>query len=367
MRQLSVQALLVAVAYSSLHADAILPDNAEIQARLKSHWDAQPAESNDFPCLAPECKKPSKKHERMMRTQPGIQWMDHGGYCGSWSIQRAVMAKGAWISQQQVRNHTVPGGGHDEEILATNIDLALKNLKLKAEGFDYKHLPTPQANAYRQWIKEKLVAGHAVVWMIMLQGGHFPVYPGLEPYGQYSHVEPVVGILSDHPLNDTKLYDDDFIVHYTDADTHSYYRSMKSLPDDTSMQGNCATSDYAGYPCIYEKYGFGWAIEGFLDDRAGPPLSLAVSPSSSEPDTRTGSRPVPLMGTVTVEDLTPGKSYTIFRWDSVDSAFDYSRAREVHKFEASGSQEVFADPTSFLSSGTTYYRCLPASDASIVV
>lgn len=42
---------------------------------------------------------------------------DAGGFCGSWSIQRAVMAKGAWISQQQVRNHTVAGGGHDEESL----------------------------------------------------------------------------------------------------------------------------------------------------------------------------------------------------------------------------------------------------------
>lgn len=90
--------------------------------------------------------------------------MDAGGYCGSWSIQRAVIAKGAWISQQQVRNHTVPGGGHDEEILATNIDVAFRNLKIAAEGFDYKNLPVPQVDSYRKWIKKQLVNGHTLVY-----------------------------------------------------------------------------------------------------------------------------------------------------------------------------------------------------------
>jgi len=307
--------------------------------------------------LAAECHEPTKKYKRLLNAQPGIQWMDHGGYCGAWSIQRATMAKGAWISQQQVRSHTVPGGGHDEEILATNIDLALKNLKLKAEGFDYKHLPSPQADAYRQWIKEKLIAGHAIVWMIMLKGGHFPTYPGL-PYGQYSHVEPVVGIMSDRPLSDTKWYDDDVLVHYTDADEHAYYRSMDSLPDDTTLKGNCAHSDYPGYPCIYDKYGFGWAIEGFLDERPGLPLSLTVKPSRSEPDTRTGQKPEQLKGTVTIEGLAVGRRYKVYRWDSVAEAFEYKLARVVHDFTAKSSQEVYADPETFSSSGTIYYRCL---------
>merc|ERR1712216_151485 len=102
---------------------------------------------------------------------------------------------------------------------------ALTKLKLKAEGFDYKHLPTPQADAYRSWIKQKLVAGHAIAWMIMLPGEKYPVYPGLpKNMSQYGHVEPVVGIMSDHPLNDTKFYDDDYIVHYTDANTNTFYR-----------------------------------------------------------------------------------------------------------------------------------------------
>jgi hypothetical protein len=73
--------------------------------------------------------------------------MDAGGYCGSASIQTAVMGKGASISEQQVRNHSTAGGGNDNEILATNTEGALTSLKIEFEGFDYKNLPTPQASA----------------------------------------------------------------------------------------------------------------------------------------------------------------------------------------------------------------------------
>lgn len=236
-----------------------LPGDQEIRDRLQSFQEG----NSNFPCTAKECQKPKRQFERISNTQAGIQWMDAGGYCGSWSIQRAVMAKGAWISQQQVRNHTVPGGGHDEEILATK-DVAFRNLKIAAEGFDYKNLPVPQVDSYRKWIKKQLVNGHTLVynsanksyhsqtylshfhtlidfgsscpktcscvhesgpnaqdslsevWMIMLDGMHYPVYHDL-PYGLYSHVEPVVGIMSDHPLTDENFYDDDVVLHYTDV------------------------------------------------------------------------------------------------------------------------------------------------------
>ena len=138
-----------------------LPGDDEIREALQGF---KPGDDQDFPCIAKECRKPTRKFERISSTQPGYQWFEAGGYCGAWSIQRAVMAKGAWISQQQVRNHTVPGGGTDEEILATNIDVALKNLKIAAEGFDYKNLPVPQVDTYRKWIKKQLVNGHTLVY-----------------------------------------------------------------------------------------------------------------------------------------------------------------------------------------------------------
>merc|ERR1719498_1484220 len=95
-------------------------------------------------CQGGRCEKPQMKYEKILPSQPGYQWDDAGGYCGSWSIQRATLVKGAYISQQQVRDHTSPGGGHDNEILSTNIVEAYKNLKILAEGFDFVNEPLPQ-------------------------------------------------------------------------------------------------------------------------------------------------------------------------------------------------------------------------------
>jgi len=309
------------------------------------------------------------KYEMISSTQPGIQWMDHGGYCGSWSIQRAMLAKGAWISQQQVRNHAQPAGGNDEEILAGNIDGALKNLKIKAEGFDWKNLPTPQKDAYLKWIKKQLVSGHALAWLIMLDGERYPIYNLTLPDGVYGHVEPVVGILSNHPLTDETVYDDDVVVHYTDADTHTYYRTMASLPGEWSEGGvgRCQANHYTGYPCIWKQHGFAWAMQGFLDAREGKPLSLAVDPWASEPDTRTGAAPIQISGTLTASALKKGAKYAIYRWGTVDEAFTYSDAYKVTQFTAANDTFVFQDPKPFSSDSATYYRCVSIGEANIVV
>jgi hypothetical protein len=314
--------------------------------------------------------KPTKKYERILKTPPGFQWDDAGGYCGSWSIQRAAMAKGAWISQQQVRNHTVPGGGHDNEILATNIDLALSNLKLKAAGFDYKNLPTPQLDSGRKWMKQQLVAGNPLVQMIMLPGGTYPVYPNL-PYGTYSHVEPIVGILSDKPLTDEEFYDDDYIVHYNDAGTAPLYRSMKSLPGKVQLGfARCPGNDgplFGSQMCLHPEHVFSWAIQDFKDSKQGLPASLTVDQWKEEPDTRSGQKPIQLTGTVTIEGLHVGQKYALYRWDSVESAFDYSQPVSVYRFSASNVTEVYTDHKTFSSDGTTYYRCIVDSVVDSVV
>merc|ERR1719502_1542448 len=180
-------------------------------------------------CQGSACNQSTAKYQRVLDVQPGFQWDDAGGYCGSWATQRAALTKGAWISQQQVRDHTSPGGGHDNEILSTNIEEAFKNLKIDYEAFDFKNTPRPQQAAYASWLKQQLVQGHAVTWMIMWSGQQYPIYGLKAPAGMYGHVEPVVGIQSNHPLNDTTVYDDDTVVHLTDAGTSTVHRKLSTL------------------------------------------------------------------------------------------------------------------------------------------
>jgi len=274
------------------------------------------------------------------------------------SIQEIALGQGIWISQQQVRDHTIPGGGHDTEILETNIELALTNLHLKFEGFQYKSLPSPQADSYRAWIKKHLLQGHGIVWMIMLQGGHYPVYAPLKPYGFYSHVEPVYGLYTNHPLTDEQWYPDDYIAHSTDADTFTYYRTFDSLPADVDKKNNSLCgAQYLGYPCIYVRWGFGWAITGVSDPAEGFPLSLHVD-SVSEPNVPLGQQPANFYGTVVVTGVEPGTLYDIFRWDSVATAYDYGKATFATTFNATNHTFIFEDPVTILSSSATYYRCL---------
>ena len=275
--------------------------------------------------------------------------------------------------RHKVRDHTT--GKTQHEIATLNIDLAWENLKLKYEAFDFRNEPVPQLDAIRTFAKKQLAAGHVVVMMIQKVGNHFPIARRFTlQEGSFSHIVPFVGLMSDNPLTDETWYDDDYIVHYHDHDVNDVnYRSMKSLVgsyDNTTGSGCPSQPDTSdsGYICLNPSFGYGWALTGFNDTKAGLPLSLTVDPSDKEPD-RSGcdgrgttcEDPIPLTGTLHINGLAAGQKYAIYRWDSVESAFDYTRPASVHRFTASGPSLNYTDTTTIISNGTTYYRCVDDS------
>ncbi len=228
------------------------------------------------------------RYQRVADIQPGFQWNDAGGYCGSWATQRAVLAKGAWISQQQVRDHTRGCGGHDSEILSCNIDEAWTNLKIDYEAFAYDKLPVPQTDAFGVWLKQQLAAGHVVAWMIMWNGQTYPIYDLTPPAGMYGHIEPVIGIQSSHPLNDSAVYDDDVVLHFTDGGSSTVHRTISSLP--CKWPGANQPADCNGCPCrrfpkrktVTFRAGSSTA-SAILSASAGPPRDSPPTPSPSCP------------------------------------------------------------------------------------
>jgi hypothetical protein len=313
-------------------------------------------------CAGGMCEKLDMKYERIVPVQPGFQWPDAGGYCGSWASQRAMLAIGAWVSQQQVRDHTTNCGGHDSEILSCNIEEAWTNLKIDFNRWDYDSASLPQTASYSKWLKHQLVSGYAVAWMIMWSGQAYPIYNLTAPAGMYGHVEPVIGIQSNHPLDDPKVYDDDVVLHYTDGGNNTVHRLFSSLPGKWAGPGHKADCGEYSY-CIGNPYGFGWAAKGFTHDSKAThsaPASLAINPWKSEPDTRSGQKPEALMGTLTATELVVGTTYDIYRWDSVDAAFTYSGKYKKASFTATAATHVYADEASFQSDGTTYYRVVKA-------
>lgn len=58
--------------------------------------------------------------------------------------------------------------------------------------------------------------------------------------------------------------------------------------------------------------------------------------------------------------------YDIYRWDSISEAFTYIDNYKILSFTAASDTYVVQDPNTFLSDGTTYYRCV-MSDNNIVL
>jgi len=319
-------------------------------------------------CERGACEKPSTKYERIQKSQAGQQWNDAGGYCGSWAIGRAALAKGAYIDQQMVRDHTSPSPGcpssHNNEILTPNIEEALRRLKLKVEGFDYKNLPHPHQDAFFSFLKKQLVAGHPVTWFIMWNGQTYPIYDLELPHGVYGHVEPVIGIQSNHPLTDETVYDDDVLVHFDDNSKTTIYKPFSTLSGDWTGAGHASQCQSGSRYCI-GPYAYGWAVQGFLDDREALPMSLSIDPWNTEPDVAPSkmfpAKPTKITGTLTVEGLTLGGKYDIFRWDNAEDAFTYNDSYKITSFTATSDTLVFVDPQTFSSYSATYYRCVESS------
>ena len=85
---------------------------------------------------------------------------------------------------------------------------------------------------------------------------------------------------------------------------------------------------------------------------------------SSEPDVTRGQRPSRMTGTVTVTGLQVGQSYELWRWDSVESAYDYANASKTVPFiaqNASSRSFVYADPDPIISNTAVYYACHPSA------
>jgi hypothetical protein len=142
------------------------------------------------------------------------------------------------------------------------------------------------------------------------------------------------------------------------------HRKLSTLAGKWGGVGDRAHCGLYSY-CI-GPYSFGWAVKGFdptVDPKHNSSVSasLHIEPWESEPDTRSGKKPEALMGTVTATGLTTGAAYDVYRWDTVADAFTYSDQYKKASFIAANSTHVYADDTSFLSNGTTYYRVVQAS------
>jgi len=329
-------------------------------------------------CCAPGvCVEPAAKFKKVLTIKPRQQWNIEGGFCGSISIQVLLMGHGAWVSEDLIRKANIGAKcfGHNEtkegcEVGPENYAETAKGLRLKYDVWDYTQ-PKPQAKAFKAWLKSHLVRGAPVMWAPMEKGAfpHQPYGPTSTPGGgAFDHHEPIIGIGSNHNLSDATVYDDDWLLHYSNQDLMPYYRHFSSLEDGLHMNGNCksASTSYPNreaFPCFYDQVTYGLAVSGF--DHSTPTLPVQIDVDHQiEPNVRSSQKPVPFQATVTVSSLTAGQAYTLYRYKGFNSfpAKDFEHGYD-HKlpFVASSSTFTYKDPDSFLSNGAVYYIAVLAS------
>jgi len=280
---------------------------------------------------------------------------------------------GAWVSQDLVRkaNRDGPGphnmhGDRTEgyEVMPSNVAYTATKLGLDFEMWDYTQ-PSPQAPAFKKWLKAQLAQGRPIVWFPICKGDSHSCYPGSCPNGgQCDHVEAMYGLYSNHDLSDANVYDDDWIVHTSDQDYLPYYRPINSLDDTLAMEGNCKNAG-AGfgknemYPCFDSHVTYGLAVKGLAIKGDTLPVSITTDGAVFEPNVREGSPPKQLKAKVKVSGLSVGKKYTVYRYDGTDKLpkgppFDVGYSYKT-SFTALGKTKSFTDPNSFSSASAVYY------------
>ncbi len=274
-----------------------------------------------------------------------IQWPNDHGYCGETSIQSIALYYGAWISQAVVRD--VAGS---EVLLGDNETKALDKLNFEFDDWKRKK-DEDQFEDFAVWLKGHLADGHPTIFTVYLTDGTND--------DDYDHIMPAIGIESRHG----KKYDGDDVLTFHNNFGDELRRTFKSL---SASRKKCGFDSSEG-GCIPKDVDYGTAVTGIVDKRhVTLPTRLVVS-SNSEPNVSKHEASVAMRGTVTVSQLTAGKSYALLRYGDADdvprdqSAKDFldSKYESRVDFVASGEEWTYTDPKTFRSDGVVFYRTVP--------
>merc|ERR1712226_1619586 len=91
--------------------------------------------------------------------------------------------------------------------------------------------------------------------------------------GVYDHVEPVVGIMSDYPLTDETVHDNDVFAYFDDASKATHYVVQSKVPGTcnfgASNQKHCHHHCKTGLmgQCVWDQRGYIYAIHDLADER----------------------------------------------------------------------------------------------------
>jgi len=288
--------------------------------------------------------RPSLKSVQL-EIPPRLQWDDIDGYCGECSIQQAGLYFGTYVSQFVCRGIINPNQ-NSQLLVGVNEKTVLTALRLNSSSFDFTRARTPQFPAYYAWLKQNLNQFYPVLITAFVNGLSDP---------DYDHIMLATGFQS----IDATTYHPEDLFYFNDCYSPSVcIRTASTLSDTRKMKTNGSKFEF----CIPNNVCYGTAITGIMDaSKQALPVHITME-KWSEPDIISGFSPITLNGVVTVYGLTPGKSYSLYRYNDyrIVPTNNYSKSTKssVVNFVAKSSTTTFK--AAFPSNGIAVYRCLPS-------
>lgn len=279
-----------------------------------------------------------------MPIAPRRQWDERNGYCGECSVQQAALYFGTYVSQYVCRA-IINTNQQSQLLVAVNAQRVLSALKLNSTEFNYNGYASPQFQTYFGWIKQHLKLLHPVLITSFVKGLSDP---------DYDHIMLANGFTS----SSYTTYISTDQLYFNDCFSSDVcIRTASTLNDIRSMLVNGAK-----YPfCIPTKICYGCAVTGIQDTSLRAlPVSITLG-NWTEPNVIAGATPSTLSASVSVNGLTIGKSYSLFRYNDyrkVPTAnYTASAYSAVRNFVAGSTIANFTE--NIASNSVAIYRCVP--------
>ena len=306
-----------------------------------------------------------------------IQWNANYGYCGETAFISAGLNYGQYVSQYDARALASKNARQSLEssqlLLGVNDVATAKAMHLTATAFDTAKNPT--ATAFLTWVKSNVTAGYPVVMGVFMNQYRFYGSTNLNAGdAEYDHIVAVTGITSKYALTGTAKYYADDVLTFND---NGLWTGTNGQPQNAFSYsfGTFATTRQranAKTAAVYSlKSGadYGIAITGIIDlNRETVPVRLTTSTNAETPamipgtNIRPAAKPVTL--TITVSNLKPGTTYTLYRYNTManvpDSKFNANATKAAQKWTikiASGT--TYTMTQTIKSNETAVYRAVP--------
>ncbi len=277
---------------------------------------------------------------------PRLQWMYNHGYCGETSLISAGLYYGQYLSQYDARRIANPGIPQNDKasqlLLSANAERAARRMHLLTHAYDGANRSSRE---FLAWVGRNVARGYPVAIGVYMNEYYF-YHKRRAGDRTYDHIVPIVAV-----GNDTITFSDNglnapgagpigphpgdwrplrkYLYTYR---VSSFVKTREQANDPSAPPYSLPRAGRSPLPADYAV-----AVTGVSDpEHETLPVRVATNKYYEWPPIAQDSNHRPtaeaLTLTVTVSGLTPGVSYTLYRYDDFGAVPDVNfnaRARQA--------------------------------------